>query len=255
MSHPVETSAPSDYESGTETPRQAHEKVSVWEDFIDIFHSPSQVFARRENGSIWIPILVVTAFVGIFFVLNAGAYESIMEAEFRRSIEAAGPGAPQMTPEMIENARGMTKWMGTIGLFISLPVAMLLIGVTLWLVGKFFDAKQTLHAALVVAAYAYVPKVVEAILVSVQALLIDTGSLTGRYQLSWGLGRFLDPEATSPVLLALAGRLDVFTIWVTVLLAIGLAVTGRIPRARAAIAAAIVWVIGALPTVLPALRG
>lgn len=254
MTHPVETTAPSGYEPGTEAPRQQAEKVGVWEDFIDIFHVPSQVFARRERGSVWIPILVVTALIGTFFVLNAGAYESIMEAEFRRSIEAAGPGAPQMTPEMIEGARGMTTWMARISVFVGMPITMLLVGVTLWLVGKFFDAKQTLHAALVVAAYAYVPKVVEAILVSVQSLLIDTSSLTGRFQLSWGAGRFVDPDA-SPLLLALVGRLDVFTIWVTVLLAIGLAVTGRIPRARAAIAAAIVWVIGALPQVIPALRG
>jgi hypothetical protein len=50
------------------------------------------------------------------------------------------------------------------------------------------------------------------------------------------------------------GRLDVFTLWVTVLIAIGLAVTGKISRGKAAVAAAIVWVIGALPTIAAALR-
>jgi len=35
-----------------------------------------------------------------------------------------------------------------------------------------------------------------------------------------------------------------------VLLAIGLSVTGRIPRAKAAMAAAVVWVVGALPGVI-----
>jgi hypothetical protein len=46
----------------------------------------------------------------------------------------------------------------------------------------------------------------------------------------------------------------VFTIWVTVLLAIGLSVTGKIPRRRAAIAAGLVWLLGAVPLVLSALR-
>jgi len=50
------------------------------------------------------------------------------------------------------------------------------------------------------------------------------------------------------------GRIDVFTIWVTVLVAIGLAVTGKISRGKAAIAAAIVWLVGALPTLASALR-
>jgi hypothetical protein len=46
----------------------------------------------------------------------------------------------------------------------------------------------------------------------------------------------------------------VFTIWVTILLAIGLAVVGRIPRSRAAIAGVLVWVLGAIPLLLQARR-
>jgi hypothetical protein len=66
------------------------------------------------------------------------------------------------------------------------------------------------------------------------------------------VGRFFDPETTSPALLALLGRIDVFTIWVTVLLVIGLSVTGKIPRAKAAIAGVIVWFLGAVPLLLQA---
>jgi hypothetical protein len=106
-----------------------------------------------------------------------------------------------------------------------------------------------------VASYAYVPRVVEAVVNGVQGLLMDPASLNGRYRLSLGPARFFDPDVASPVLLAFLGRLDLITIWVTVLLAIGLAVTGKIPRGRAAAAAAIVWLIGAVPGVLQALRG
>ena len=103
-----------------------------------------------------------------------------------------------------------------------------------------------------VAAFAFMPRIIEALVVSVQGLLLDPSGFTGRWRLSLGVGRFLDPDATSPALLALVGRLDVFTIWVTVLLAIGLAVTGNIPRSRAAIAAALVWLLGAAPLLLQA---
>jgi hypothetical protein len=48
---------------------------------------------------------------------------------------------------------------------------------------------------------------------------------------------------------------DVFTIWETVLLAIGLEVTGKVSKSNAYLAAAIVWFIGALPALLGALRG
>ena len=43
-------------------------------------------------------------------------------------------------------------------------------------------------------------------------------------------------------------------IWVTVLLAIGLYVVGKVSKQQAAIAAAITWVVGALPVVFGALR-
>jgi hypothetical protein len=55
-------------------------------------------------------------------------------------------------------------------------------------------------------------------------------------------------------MIALASRVDLFTIWVTVLLAIGLHVVGKVSRQQAAIAAAITWVVGALPVVFGAIR-
>jgi hypothetical protein len=112
------------------------------------------------------------------------------------------------------------------------------------------DAKQTLRQATMVAAFAFLPRVIEAVAVAVQGLVLDPSTIDGRWRVSLGVGRFFDPDTTSPALLAFLGRIDVFTIWVTVLLAIGLAVTGKIPRARAAVAAAIVWLLGALPLLL-----
>ena len=131
---------------------------------------------------------------------------------------------------------------------------MFLTGLSVWLVGKLFDAKQTLGAAIMVASYSYVVRVVESAVGGIQLLLMDPASLNGRLKISLGVGRFFDPDATSPILLALVGRVDVFTIWLTVLLGIGLSVTGKIPRSTAMIAAVIVWFVGAIPLVLTALR-
>ena len=231
----------------------ATEKASVWEDFLDIFYAPASVFARREHGSFWIPMLVVTVTLGVLFFVNMGVLEPIMDAEMRRGM-AAMANDPRMTPEMIEQGRGVGMAIATVGAFIGIPFAILLIAAALYFMGKIVGAKQTWHAALVVAAYAYVPRIIESVLVGVQGFFMDPSQLDGRYRVSLGIGRFLDPDTASPLLIALVGRLDVFTIWVTVLLAIGLAVTGRISRSNAAIAAALVWVLGALPGVLQALR-
>ena len=87
-----------------------------------------------------------------------------------------------------------------------------------------------------------------------QALFLDPSQLDGRFRLTLGPGRFLDPDTSSPLLLAFVGRMDLFTLWITVLVAIGLSITGRIPLGRAAIAAALVWLIGGLPVIFQALR-
>jgi len=79
-------------------------------------------------------------------------------------------------------------------------------------------------------------------------------SLNSMNAVSFNLARFMDPDAASPVLIAMASRVDLFTIWVTVLLAIGIHVLGKIPKQQAYIAAGITWLVGALPAVLGALR-
>lgn len=243
--------------AGTTDPERAAAKAASagrWEDFVDIFHAPSQVFARRESSGYAVPMLVVTLVLGGIFLANSGVLQPIMDAEFARASAAAMRRNPQITPEMMDKGRRMGEVFAKIGVFIGTPIALFLIGLVLWVVGKLFGAVQTLSAAVMVASYSYVPKIVEGLLLGVQGLLMDSASLDGRYRLSFSPARFLDPETTSPVLLAMAGRVDLFTIWVSVLLAIGLAVTGRIPRRQAALAVVIVWICGFVPALVGAMR-
>lgn len=243
---PAQPGTPYDAEAHSPAAAPPPAPAAVWEDFVDIFTAPAGVFARREKGSFWIPTLVVAAVVGVVFIANQGVLQPMLDAEFQRGAAAAMRNNPAVTPEMMARMRSFGEKMAMVMAFIGVPIAVLLIGAALWLSGKLVDALQTFHAALVVAAYAYVPKIVESVLMTVQGLLMDPASLDGRYRMSIGPARFLDPDTASPVLLAVLGRFDLFVLWVTVLLAIGLAVTGKISRAKAAFAAAIVWVLGGL---------
>ena len=230
------------------------EKSSLLDDFMDIFYAPSAVFARRANASFWVPLLIVSVLLGVIFIANRDLIDPIMEAEFARAM-AKNPQAQQLTPEQLAAGRKIAGTFGMVGAFLGPPLVMLCLGIIIWIVGKFFDAKESVNAAIVVAVFSYVPRIVEGVVNRIQGLIIDPSTLDSRYSLSLGLGRFFDPDATSPILLGLIGRIDVFTIWVTVLIAIGLAVTGKIGRGRAAVAAAVVWLVGALPTLAGALRG
>ncbi len=239
--------------SGSELSAAPAVKTSVWEDFVDIFASPSEVFARRQNSSFWLPMIVVAVVIGILFVATKGLMQPVMDAEFARGAAAAMRKNPQLTEEQMQSMRAMTEKFSVVIPFIFVPIGIFLTGLFLWLIGKLFDATETLRTALVVTAYAFVIRVVEIVVNVIQLALLDSSTLTSHYALTLGVGRFLNPDG-SPFALALLGRVDVFTIWITVLLAIGLSVTGKIPRSRAYLAAACVWLLGALPALVGALR-
>jgi hypothetical protein len=234
-----------------DVPVAAQPNASRWEDFIDIFYAPSSVFARRAASGFLLPMLVVTVLSGALYVMNSGVWSEVMDAEMTRAMARQ---SQQLTAEQMQKVRGFSETMAKVGAFVFVPIGIFLTGLMLWVCGKFVEAKLTIRQATMVAAFAFMPRVLEGLVVAVQGLLLAPGSFNGRWKVSLGIGRFLDPDATSPALLALVGRLDLFTIWVTVLLAIGLAVTGNVSRGRAAIAAAIVWVLGALPLLLQAAR-
>jgi hypothetical protein len=238
----------------TQTAPVATSRAAVWEDFIDIFYAPSAVFRRRENGNVFIPLAVITIICGALFYLNSGALQPVFDAEFDRQMAAVMRQNPNIPPEAVDRMRGFATRIQQVAMFVFIPCAILGVGFVSWIAGKLVDAKQSFRAALIVGAYAYSPRILDGVLHGLQGLFLDPGQLDGRFRLSFGVGRFLDPDTVSPLLLAVVGRIDVITIWITVLIAIGLCVTGRIPMRKAAIAAVIVWVVGGLPQVIGALR-
>ena len=250
------TDIPDPYDTSRDSPSDGvpGEAAARWEDFMDILYAPASVFARRATAGFGIPMLVVSILVGLIFLANRGVMSPIMDAEFTRQTAAAMRKNPQVTAEQMAQFRGLGEKIAVVAAFFATPVAIFFTGLLLWLVGKMFSARESFGAALMVASYAYIPKVLASIAAGVIGLVSDPASLNGAYRVSVGVGYFLDPDTTSPILLALVGRLDVFTIWITVLLAIGLSVTGRIPRSRAALAGVIVWLLGALFPLLTALR-
>jgi hypothetical protein len=230
------------------------EPASVWEDFIDIFFTPARVFRRRENGSWTIPMLVVTLALTILAFTNSGVLTPMIDAEFQRQSEIAMRKNPQITMEQMESMRGIGEKIQKFGTLVLVPVTIFVVGFMTWLVAKLVDARQEFHAALVVAAYSQVPRVIQSILIGVQGLLVDPAQLTSRFSLDIGPARFLDPDATSQVTLAMLNRLDLFTIWVTILLAIGVYATGRVSKQRAAVAGLLFWIVGSIPALMGALR-
>jgi hypothetical protein len=238
----------------TTPPAPVSPKTPIWEDFIDIFHSPSDVFARRQNSSVFVPILIITLLLGGLNLAFSGVLSPVRDAEFNRVVAAQMKANPQLTAENMETGRKIGDVVSKVGVFVFAPIGILVLGLVVWVVGKLVEATEPISAAIVIATYSFVPRVLESVLNGVQGLLMDPASLTGLASLSLSPARFLNPETTSPLMLGIAAHFDVFAIWTTVLIVIGLSVIGKIPRSRAAIAGVGLWVLGFLPAIIQAVR-
>lgn len=240
-----DAAAPRDEEPG---------RAGLWEDFVDIFYAPSSVFARRSDGQFGMPLLFLVLAGTVLFFLTKNATQPIMDAEFTRQTAAAMRNNPNITAEQAASSRGFFEMLSPIFFAVGITLSIIGTGFVLWAVGKLFDAKESVAAAIMIATYSEVPRLVQLLTNAAQGLVMSPEKLNSMNAVGFNLARFMDPDNASKAMIALASRVDLFTLWVTVLLAIGIHVVGKIPKQQAWIVAAITWVVGALPAVLGALR-
>jgi hypothetical protein len=225
--------------------------TSRWDDYLEIFTSPSRVYARRTDGKYGHPMLVYTIAVAVLYFATSSAMEPILNAEMARGMARN----PDMTPEQMEGAVRFGKMISAVFVVLSGPLMALLVGAFATLAAKLIGKTITIGQGVTIAVLAFFPRLIEAVVAAVQALLMDESALKSRYSVSLGIGRFLDPETTSGSLLGVLGRIDLFTLWVTVLIGIGIKVVARTTPGEAVTAAVIVYVLGAIPVALFGMLG
>lgn len=236
----------------TEATSPTPAKAGIWEDFVDIFFQPSQVFERRREGQFGLALLILVVLsTALYFALRNGL-APIMDAEMSKQAAAMLEKNPEMTADQLATAQGFMEKVAMFGTVIFIPLGVLIGAALLWLAGRIFDAKVAFAAAMMIVTYSQLPKIVEMVLSALQGLFLEPEAITSRYSVTLGIARFLDPD-TNPFVLTLVGGLDLFTIWVYVLMAIGLSVVARVPMQRAALAVAATWFVGLLPGMFQAL--
>lgn len=220
---------------------------SRWDDYLDVFVSPGRLFERRSDGKFGHAMLVFIIAAAVLYFATRTAMQPIMNAEFERGMAAN----PNLTPEQMEAGRKFAGIAGGIFVLVGTPILMLVLGLVIWIAARIVGKSLSYAQGATIATFAMFPRLVDAVVNAVQALLMDEASLTSRYKVSLGVGRFLDPD--NAMLLALVGRLDVFTLWITALIAIGIKVMTKASTGQAVAAAALVWLVGALPALLQAI--
>lgn len=227
-----------------ESPTPAAKPAPLWEDFIDIFYAPSDVYARRENANPWPMILILTALMTLIGVLTWGSLSPPIEAELRTQATEQMAKNPQMTQDMADQGikfQMIARQWG--GLFA--PIGVLVVSLFVWLLAKILGAKETYTKAMVVVTYSMIIAVVSMLVVGAQALVMDTAAMTTPDKLSLSAARFADKATTGPVVYTVLKLIDVFGIWSLIVMSIGVRVTGKTSK-NTAIMFGVIWFAASL---------
>jgi Yip1 domain len=229
---------------------------AFWEDFIDIFYAPTSVFERRRDAGFAMALLITTiVFAGIFF-----ATRPLVQPIMDRAMDAAVAkmqARPDLSADQRQAGAAMARKIGSIsasvGAVVAMPLLVLFGALVTWLVGKLFGSQARFGQMAMVATYANVPRIVGSAVGAALLMFIDPANLPVMQAMTVSPALLLGPDA-SPVLAAFLSRFDLFTLWVTALYGIGLAVVGRMSKSSAFLAAALSWAVATAFAVLGAAR-
>lgn len=226
--------------------------ASLIEDCIDIWFAPSSVFARRQGGA-WGPFLVTSVLLCVLFFAAMGQMQGLFDAQLATALADVRADSPNVTEEQLAQIQGAMEASIRYGGLVAMPAVVFGLGVVVWLLAKLLGGTLSFGGGVMIASFAYMPKALDLLAFIAQSFVLDGGA-TAQFQYSVGVGRFLDPAMNKGLYLFL-GRADLFTIWVTVLLTLGLIHTAKVERTKAIAAGAALWVLGGLPALLQALAG
>ncbi len=228
------------------------EKAAVWEDFIDIFYEPRAVYERRRGGKAWPVLLVLTLLLVALFYAWQHAFGAILDVEMQRAAMKRLAEGTELTSDQIQQMRRIGRMFGVIGFAVTFPIGVALTALVTWIVARAMGAVTTFAAMMLVVTYAQIVRVPQFVAGLIESFVMDVSRLDSIHDVGFSAARFMAQPSASPVLLNLATRADVFTLWATALIAIGLEVVAKMPRGKAWATAGLVWIIAALPQVIGA---
>ena len=192
---------------------------------VGVFFEPSKTFRDIAERPTWIVpmILVILAVMGI---ITAESQHIGWDRIFRHQMET-NSRLQQMPADQREQTLAMQEKFASVGGYvfalIGVPVSDLIIAaVLLGIAGGLMGGGMRFKQVFAVVSYSGLPGVLTAILTAVVIFLKNPDDFNMQNPLAFNLGAFMDPNTSSKFLYSLAGSLDLFVLWMIVLMATGL---------------------------------
>lgn len=241
------------------SPESQQPRLSEGERLVDTFIAPRKTFEDiRVNASWWVPWLLTTILSLIF---GAVAAQKIDMVQFtRHQIEQSKMRQRQMeqlSPEQQERQIQIGASFTKVAFYVS-PIFALILGLivaaVLMAVFNFgFAAEVSFPQALAIAFYAYLPRAIYAVLLTVSLLVAsDPNSIdiTGN-PMPTNLAFFMNPDSNKFVY-SLLSYIDLFAVWPAVLMGLGFSTVSAKRKLKAGTAIATMLVIYGLVALIGA---
>jgi hypothetical protein len=211
-----------------------------------VFFEPSKAFADVAERPRWIVPIVIAIVFALTFSYAMSTHVG-WEATVRQSM-VNNPRVADLPADQREQiiekgakAASILGWVGAIvgPPFFTLVIAAVLTGIFNGMLGTELKFKQM----FAITAYAFLARAIYTVLLVIILYLKPPEDFDIRVS-PFSLGAYLNRQETPKWLLSLAGSLDLFTIWVLILLAIGFSVAAKkLSFAKALITICIPWLV------------
>jgi Yip1 domain len=228
---------------------------------VNTFVAPSKTFEDiRRNQSWWVPFLLAAIFSTCFFIAvdKKVGWDTVV-----RDLVSSNSTFQQLSPDIQERQlRVMTlgyKY-SSYAAAIFILIFGLLEAVILMVVFNFgMEAAVSFKTSLAIVFYAGLPNLISATLAIISIVVGNPENFNFQNPVATNPAYFMDRAGTSKFLYALVSSLDVFSIWVVILLGMGFAINSerrKVKTGTAITTIAILYVIWKLAGAgLASLRG
>jgi hypothetical protein len=230
----------------------AEPKPNSFQRIIGVLVSPDATFASIARRPDWVVPLVLIVVLSL-----ANGLLISPRLDFGAPAREAMSQNKNVSQEQMDRAEKMAVGMGKVAKFIgpviSIIVLLIVAGVLLVAI-RVMGGEGDFKQAFSVTCYAWIPNIIQSIVLTI--IILAKGATAINPQMIPTIVRsnpaFLVDMKTQPMAFALLSSLDLFTIWVLVLLIIGFAYVGRISKAKSAAVIISLWAVTILFKLIPA---
>ena len=239
-------------DTGVQPTADATPGLSQIQRVTNIFSAPSKTFTDIKNGhrSWWLPFIIYIVLGYAFFgvVSTKVGMRQLSENQIRLSGQKTQDRLAQLTPEQRESQMKISVAITT-GVFYATPILLLIIGVVvsavlLGTINFGFGGRAKFGSVFSMWMYATLPSMVKTLLgIAVVLAGAAPESFNIKNYAPTNLGAFLSPTDIGPALYSLCSSLDVVTIWIAIVMGIGLATVAGVKRSSGYIAVFGWWIL------------